>query len=145
MMDYELDTPGTSDLILMPSGSLMLNGQQFADFDFMPLANFGAGTYDLIEAGSISGSLGANTSGTIDGYAATLAVEGDELVLNVGAVPEPSAGAILATGVIGLMGYVWRRRRLARTAKPATFDQPDAPILSFPSQASPATAALRAA
>ena len=40
------------------SGSLTLNGQQFSDFNFTWTAGFGPGSYDLIDAGSISGSLG---------------------------------------------------------------------------------------
>ena len=67
-MDYELDTPSTSDEI-DACGNLTLNGQQFSDFNFTWSANFGPGNYDLIDFGSSSGSLGTNTSGTIDGYA----------------------------------------------------------------------------
>ena len=94
VMDYDLDTPLTSDEILMPSGLLALNGQQFSDFNFNPLGGFGPGTYDLIDAGSITSGLGTDTSGTIDGYAANLAMQGNDVVLNV--VPEPSTFALLA-------------------------------------------------
>ena len=143
MMDYELDAPGTSDLIL--AGNLALNGQQFSDFDFTWTSNFGPGTYDLIESGSVpSGVLGNSTSGTIDGYSANLAVQGDDLVLDVSPTPEPSTLALLAAGALGLLVYGWRRRA-TRTAKPAAFDQEDAPaILSFPSQASQAHMVRRA-
>ncbi len=85
----------------------------------------------------------------LDGYPATLAVVGDNLVLSV--TPEPSTLALLAAGAIGLVAYGWRRRRAAGgTAKPAAFDQAepqdDAPaILFFPSHSSPASAAQRAA
>ncbi len=65
VMDYELDTPSTSDTIY--AGSLTLNSQQISDFHFTPSANFGPGIYPLIAFGSSSGSLGSNTSGTIDG------------------------------------------------------------------------------
>ena len=105
-MDYELDTPSTSDMI--HAGTLTLNGQQFSDFNFTWSANFGQGIYPLIAFGSTSGSLGANTSGTIDGFPATLAVQGNDLVVNV--VPEPSTAALLGAGVAGLFGWVWRRR-----------------------------------
>ena len=49
-----------------------------------------------------------NTSGTIDGYPATLAVSGNNLVLNV--VPEPSTAILLAVGVVALIGWAWRKR-----------------------------------
>ncbi len=106
VMDYELDTPSTSSMI--SCGALTLNGQQFSDFNFMPSANFALGSYPLIAFGSTSGSLGNSTSGTIDGFPATLAVEGNDLVVNV--VPEPSTAALLATGLFGLIGWKWRQR-----------------------------------
>jgi hypothetical protein len=109
VMDYELDTPGTSSEVLMPTGQLILGGQQFTDFDFGWTANFEPGSYPLIAFGSTSGSLGAITSGMIDGLPATLAVQGNDLVLNV--VPEPSTLALLGAGVVGLMGWTWRRHR----------------------------------
>ena len=66
------------------------------------------GAYDLIVAGSPpSGVLGTSTSGTIDGYAASLAVQGNDLVLTV--VPEPSTLALLVASAVGLAGYTWRR------------------------------------
>ncbi len=112
VMDYELDTPSTSSMIY--AGSLTLNGQQFSDFNFVPSANFGPGSHDLIAFGSSGGSLGANTSGTIDGLPATLAVQGNDLVVNV--VPEPLTMALLGAGVAGLIGWTWRQR--LRKVKP---------------------------
>ena len=147
-MNYQLDTPSTSSQVLMPSGQLVLSGQQFTDFNFMWSTNFGPGSYDLIDAGSILGSLGSNASGTIDGYAATLAVQSSgsnqDLVLNV--TPEPGTLALLGAGTIGLLSYGLRRRAARRTANPAAFAPQDAPaILCFPSPSSPAHAARRAA
>ena len=142
-VDYDLDENPADNEISMPAGLLALDDQQFSDFNFMFLNGFGRGTYTLIDAGSVSGQLGANVHGTIDGYPATLAVRGDNLVL---IVPEPSTLALLAAGVLGLLGYGWRRRRRARRTAKAAFDQTDTPaILSFPSHSSPASAARRAA
>jgi fibronectin-binding autotransporter adhesin len=116
MMDFELDTPLTSDMISVSAGTLILNGQQFSDFDFTWTSNFGPGSYPLIDAGLVNGSLGNSYSGTIDGYPATLAVQGDnELVLTV--TPEPSTLTLLAAGAIALIGY-GSRRRLSPTTGP---------------------------
>ena len=50
--------------------------------------------------------------------------------------PEPSSLALFGAGAIGLLGYAWRRKRVARrAAKPTAFDQTeeDGPaIVSFP-------------
>ncbi len=85
----------------MPSGALTLTGQQFSDFNFTPLAGFGPGDYTLIDAASINGGLGANVTGAVDGLPATLAVQGNNVVLHV--VPEPSTLALLLAGCIGFL------------------------------------------
>ncbi len=142
-LDYDLDGNAADNEVSMPAGLLTLDDQQFSDFNFTYLAGFGRGTYTLINAGSISGSLGANTTGIIDGYPATLAVQGNNLVL---IVPEPSALALLAAGALSLLGYRWRRRKAARRTAKRAFGRPDGPpILSFPPHSSPASAAQRAA
>ena len=135
-MDFELDGVSTDDEVSMPSGVLSLSNQQFSNFTFTPMAGFGPGTYDLIAFASSSGSLGTNRSGTIDGLQATLAVQGNDLVLNV--TPEPSTFVLLYVGAIGLAGWAWRRR-VARTEKLTAFDQvepqDDGPaILGMPSR-----------
>ncbi len=109
VLDYELGTPiTTSDEVSMPSGFLVLNGQQFSDFNFTPLAGFGRGTYTLIDALSISGSLGPISSGTVGGYPANLGIQGGDLVLNV--VPEPGTIGILAIAAFGLLCWGLRKQ-----------------------------------
>ena len=91
----------------MPNNTLALGGQDFDNFSFATEPDFGPGTYTLIEAQAISGSLGASANGTIDGLAANIAIQGGDVVLNV--VPEPSTLVLLGAGFLGLM--VWARRR----------------------------------
>jgi len=107
-MDFELDGVSTDEGISMPSGTLTFSGQQFSNFGFTPLAGFGPGTYTLVNAQSISG-LGSNLSGSIDGLAATLAVQGNEVVLNV--VPEPTTLVLLGNGLAGLAVFRFARRK----------------------------------
>jgi autotransporter-associated beta strand protein len=108
-MDCELHTPMDSSEVYMPTSLLALNGQQFSDFNFTTLPGFGPGTYTLVDAGSFSGSLGANRSGTIDGFQASLALQGNDLVLNV--VPEPGTLSLLVVGAAVLLA--WRRATMS--------------------------------
>jgi autotransporter-associated beta strand protein len=102
LMDFELGDILASDKIFLPY-YLYLNGQDFSDFNFTTLDGFGLGTYKLIDAGMISGSLGGNLSGNIGRYAASLSVSGNDLVLNV--VPEPGIWLLLATASIAIFAY----------------------------------------
>ena len=80
LLDFELAGPTTSDLISMRYSTLTLNGQRFSDFTFTPLAGFGLNTYVLIDAGTILGKLGANTSGMVGEWPATISTRGDDLL-----------------------------------------------------------------
>ena len=114
VLDYQLDTPSTSDMLVC--GSMSLNGQQFSAFDFTPTANFGPGSsYDLIAFGSSSGNLGTTTSGTIDGLPATLSLQSNELVLTV--VPEPGTLALLGIATAGLIGGAAARQARQRAGR----------------------------
>jgi autotransporter-associated beta strand protein len=99
-LDYDLDSILTSDKIAMTGSTLFLNNQQFSDFSFTTTGNFGLGTYILIDAGGVQGHLGPNTSGMIGGWQASLAVSGNDLVLNV--VPEPGTWLLLVTACIAI-------------------------------------------
>lgn len=103
----------TSDLIAENSGSLNIGtGLQLSDFNFSDAGGFSQGTYVLFNTSSpIVGTLGANVSGTILGFQATLdfADGGNDLVLNV--VPEPGTAVTLFGGLGALLGWQRLRRR----------------------------------
>lgn len=97
------------DQILMTGGVLDIgDGLNFADFDFNLLSGFGAGTYVLFDTdAAILGSLG-DVFGTLNDLDAELAIEGNNLVLQV--IPEPaSLAAIFGIAVLVVSG-LYRRR-----------------------------------
>jgi hypothetical protein len=99
-MLFDLNSPLTSDQLKLLGGSANIGSAklEFDDFVFTPKAGFGAGTYTLIDGvNPITGSLGANLTGEIDGNSATLSLSdgGNDLILTVSPVPEPSTAAIL--------------------------------------------------
>ncbi len=111
LLDFELASPTASDLVDVSSGTLSYTDLQFDDFAFTALADFAPGTYVLFDAATLSGSLGTNLSGTIDGYAATLSADtaNNDLVLTV--VPEPGTLVLILAGSAALL--LWHRRRQA--------------------------------
>ncbi len=102
--------------------SVGINGSGFQDF------------YDF--TGGIDGQQPCGdltlSDGTLFGMTQTGGANGYGTVFALALpVPEPGSLALLAVGVLGLLGYGWRRSA-TRTAKPTALDQPDAPaILSF--------------
>jgi autotransporter-associated beta strand protein len=100
LLDFELANTSASDKISMSNSTLYLNGLDYSDFTFTALNKFGKGTYMLIDAKIISGSLGSNLTGTIGDYSATLSKLGNDLILTV--VPEPGAWVLLATACLAI-------------------------------------------
>lgn len=114
LFEFELAAPGTNDLVSLPTQTLTLNNQQFSNFTFLPETGFGIGTYTLFDAGTIGGSFtpsnGIISFGGTD-YDAALAIVGNDLVLNVSVIPEPSTLVLAGLGVLGFAGLHLRRRR----------------------------------
>ncbi|MEM1058062.1 MAG: autotransporter-associated beta strand repeat-containing protein [Verrucomicrobiota bacterium] len=109
---FDLAAIGSSDQFLLLSGSLEIgNGElEFVDFAFTALAGIEEGDYVLFDTSeAITGSLGSNLTGQFGLWEGTLgfADGGNDLVLSVVLVPEPSTGALL----LGLGLLVLRRRR----------------------------------
>jgi autotransporter-associated beta strand protein len=111
-LNFDLTTPGGSGDLLVVTGNLTLAPNTAITFGTPPVV---PGDYRLIGYGSLTGSLsdfdlpGAppNTM-----YALSTTVDPRYIDLVV-AVPEPSTFALLGIGVIGLMGWAWRRRKRA--------------------------------
>jgi autotransporter-associated beta strand protein len=116
-MVFDLDTPGTSDEVLLTNANSSLSigsgTLAFNDFAFSPTANFAPGTYTLFGTGkTITGALDANAgnlSGAIGAYTGTLSLSanGQNVLLTV--APEPGAVVLLSLGGLGLLPF--RRRR----------------------------------
>ncbi len=105
------DTAGvTYDQILVSSGSVNIGSGAMGldDFDFTFLGGFGPGTFTLISAVDLIGSLAAgNLSGELNGYDAILSRSGDDLILTV--IPEP--GILTLVFAIGAAAVIVLRRR----------------------------------
>lgn len=109
---FELGDVSSSDRVSLTSGLLSLGtGElEFSDFEFIPLAGFGAGSYTLFSTTTpISGTLGSGVSGTIDGYAATLSFGPDNQSIVLGVIPEPAV-AVLIAGLLATVAATLRRR-----------------------------------
>lgn len=116
-LKFELGT--ASDQIKLDTGTFNIGslGLDLDDFIFSDSGGFGVGTYVLVDGNApITGNLGANVSGTVLGYSATLGLAdgGNDLVLNVTAAPEPSVGLSLSGGIALLLGFVRRRKTAVR-------------------------------
>jgi hypothetical protein len=139
IMELGGTTPGTGYDQLDIFGLATLNGTLVLSYldGFSPSAGESFEIFDGPTTGSFSQiSLPALNNG-LSWNTTSLYSNGE-----ISVVPEPSTFALLAAGALGLLGYGWRRRRAARTAKPIDHDTPV--ILAFSSRSS-ASAARRAA
>lgn len=111
---FDLGATGASDKVVLTSGALSIGTGvlDLNDFSFSTLSGYGPGTYTLFSSStSIVGTMGSNLTGTIGGLSGALSISGNDLVLTVSAIPEPSVYA-LAGGVLSLgLAWVQRRRR----------------------------------
>ncbi len=111
---FDLGAIGASDEVLVTGGLLSLNGQQFSDFTFNTQSGFSAGNYILMDsANGIIGSLGANLTGMVGGYNATLTLVGNDLELQVAVVPEPGTYAMILGGLMVLVCLQRRKNKVS--------------------------------
>ena len=110
---FNLDAAGSSDKIAAGALTIGSGLLDLDDFGFTTLGGFGAGVYTLFDATSIVGTLGTNLTGSLAGFDTVLSISGNDLVLTVSAIPEPSAFAALFGGVALAAAACGRRRRQA--------------------------------
>lgn len=114
-MLFDLDTPGSSDEVLLTNANSGLNigtgVLEFDDFVFTTTGNVAIGNvYTLFDTGkAITGTLGGNLGGNLGGGLAgilSLSQDGQDVQLTV--VPEPSTVILLSLGSFSLLAC--RRR-----------------------------------
>lgn len=113
---FTLTAPGASSAVTLQGGAQLNIGSGlmgFSDFTFLPTIGFTGGTYVLFSgAADLLGSLdNSDLTGLVGGQNATLGLLGDDIILDVAAVPEPSTFVLIGVGVVGL---VFMRRRTSR-------------------------------
>ena len=119
-LQFELDTAATSDKVIVTNsgsttalniGSGVL---ELDDFIFTATSNIAIGEYTLFDSNAaITGTLGANVAGAFaNGIVGNLQFgdNGNDLVLSVTGVPEPTSLGIIAMGGMALLRR-WRRSK----------------------------------
>ncbi len=112
-MLFSLDAPSSTVISLTGGAGLVIGSGllEFSDFTFVTTGSFGIGTYTLFGGASSlnGGTLGSNLTGTIGGFASTISLSGNDIVVTV--IPEPSTWAMVVFGGAGLLAL---RRRVRR-------------------------------
>lgn len=100
---FVFELGSVSDLVNVTSGALDIgNGTlAFSQFDFQESEGFALGEYILFSTGkTILGSLSANVSGVLgNGHMGTLRIDGNNLLVEVGVIPEPGVWVLLFFGL----------------------------------------------
>jgi autotransporter-associated beta strand protein len=113
---FDLGAGLTSDLIALTGGQasdIFFQGSNVLNFNDLTGGSLSVGDYTLFSS-DVSGAfanVGNLSVGTgLDGYAATLQQSGNNLVLNIAAVPEPGTLALIGCG-LGFLTLCRRRQR----------------------------------
>lgn len=114
--DLELffDLGSSSDQIVLQNGDLDIGvgTLDFSSFSFIAGPGFDEGIYTLFSgADSLTGTLGTNLSGQINGFTGILGLDGNDVILTV--IPEPGTLVFL---VLAVSGWVIFRSRSVRRA-----------------------------
>ena len=100
-MLFTLGAPG-STVISLSGGGLNIGAGvlNFNDFTFTAGGGFNDGVYTLFGgANALTGTLGSSLTGNIAGQSSTISLSGNNVILTVAAIPEPSTWALLAAGL----------------------------------------------
>jgi fibronectin-binding autotransporter adhesin len=117
---FVLGSTSSSDEVLVSSGTVALNNQNFSNFAFTTTTGFGTGNYILItdtgsDTNAITGLSGTGLTGSITGgFSGTLTLINSQQTLELvvsSTVPEPSTWALMIGGFAVLMVFQIRRRR----------------------------------
>ena len=110
-MFFTLGAPASTVISLTGGGLNIGTGVlNFDDFLFTAGGGFTAGVYTLFGgANALTGTLGSSLTGNIAGQSSTIGLSGNNVILTVDAIPEPSTWALLAAGLTVVVTF--RRRR----------------------------------
>ncbi len=109
VVDYTwLSTSGTNG-----NGTINITGTTnlgSLDYAFLQPTGGSFGTW-IPSTGSLAATPSGNGILAIDGF---MWIAGDPAEINISSVPEPATLVLLNVAAVGLLGYVWRRRRRAK-------------------------------